>query len=70
MSPTETEGNQKFLLLAFGLYFFQREKMTTKRDVQLLCNVKSSAGKAEATDRMVRNITVTFRNPKAYVHHQ
>lgn len=42
--------------------------MTTKRDVQLLCNVKSSAGKAE--DRMVRNITVTFRNPKAYVHHQ
>lgn len=44
--------------------------MTTKRDVQLLCNVKSSADKAEATDCMVRNITVTFRNPKAYVHHQ
>lgn len=59
-----------FTSLAFGLYFFQREKMTTKRDVQLLCHVKSSAGKAEATDRMVRNITVTFRNPKAYVHHQ
>lgn len=69
MSPIET-GETEIFTLPFGLFFLQREKMTTKRDVQLLCNVKSSAGKAEATDRMVRNITVTFRNPKAYVHHQ
>lgn len=64
---SSSRGETEIALNFFSvwLFFLQQEKMTIERDVQLLYNIKSSAGKAGTSDCIVRTLRpFNLRNPK------